>query len=152
MVWLHSSVPDRVATVHQHLADARPHAREDDLQVESRRLDDICGPDVGVVTLMKVDVEGHEVAALEGAERILSNGVVQLIVEFNTEGLMAAGTSSEQLWELLTRTHQCCAVVAQDGVALPPVEASIASQGPDLVLNTIWVPRSTASCSRGASF
>lgn len=136
--------------VHQHLADARPRGPGEDLQVQSRRLDDVCGPAVGAVTLMKIDVEGHEVAALEGAERILSNGVVQLIVEFNGSALMAAGTSSGQLWELLARTHECRTVIREDGATPPPLQTSVTSPGANDVFNTIWLPRQASSRGSGA--
>lgn len=138
--------------VHQHLVDARPYEPGDRFQVECKRLDEVCGPDAEAVTLMKIDVEGHEIAALEGAERILANGSAQLIIEFNEKALTAAGTTSEQLWELLTRTHECRAVVGQDGAAPPPVEAGITSRGADDVFNTFWVPRRTASRSSGTAF
>lgn len=138
--------------VHQHVADARPHVPGQGVQVQSTRLDEASGPNVDAVTLMKIDVEGHELEVLAGAERILSNGLVQLIVEFNAAGLTACATSTGQLWELLARTHQCRAVIAEDGSGLPPAEASIASRGPDAVSNTIWVPHGTASRSPGLSF
>ena len=100
-----------------------PHDPEDGLQVESRRLDDVCGPDAGAVTLMEIDVEGHELEVLEGAERILANGSVQVIVEFSDAALTAAGTSSERLWQFMTRTHQCIGTIDQDGVSLAPTVA-----------------------------
>jgi FkbM family methyltransferase len=126
--------------VHQHLADSRQHGAADRLQVQLRKLDDVCGSDVDRVTLMKLDVEGHEVAALKGAERILANGVVHLIVELNDGALAAAGASSRQVWDLLTRTHDCIAVICQDGTLLAPDATSITSRRDD-VFNTIWMPR-----------
>ena len=133
--------------VHQHLADARPHAPEDDLQVESRRLDDVCGPDADAVTLMKIDVEGHELEVLEGAGRILANGSVHILVEFSAGALAAAGASSKRLWEFLARTHQCIGTVGQDGASLVPTLATVTSRQPETVFNTLWVPLGTVGPS-----
>ena len=134
--------------VHQHLADARPHDAEDGLQVESRRLDDVCGPDAGAVTLMKIDVEGHELEVLEGAERILANGSVQVIVEFSDAALTAAGASSERLWKFMARTHQCIGTLGENGVSLVPTLAHLTACNPDTVFNTFWVPLETVVPSR----
>lgn len=134
--------------VHQHLADARPHDAEDGLRVESRRLDDVCGPDAGAVTLMKIDVEGHELEVLEGAERILANGSVQVIVEFSDAALTAAGASSERLWEFMARTHQCIRTIGEDATSLVPTLAHVTSRRPDTVFNTLWVPLETVVPAR----
>jgi FkbM family methyltransferase len=134
--------------VHQHLADARPHDSEDDVEVESRRLDDVCGPDADAVTLMKIDVEGHELEVLAGAERILTNGSVHVIVEFSAAALAAAGASSECLWEFLARTHQCIGTMSEDGAPLVPTLATLTSGRPDIVFNTLWVPLETVVPSR----
>ena len=131
----------------QHLADARADG-SGPIEVETRRLDDVCGTRVPDVTLLKVDVEGHEVAALEGAERILSNGVVQLIVEFNAEALVAAGTTSGQLWQFLARTHQCTGTIGEEGASLVPTLATVTSRRPDTVFNTLWVPLEAVVPSR----
>ena len=129
--------------VHQHLADARPHDAEDGVQVESRRLDDVCGPDADAVTLMKIDVEGHELEVLEGAGRILANGSVQVIVEFSGAALAAAGASSQRLWESMARTHQCIGIIGENGVSLVPTLAHLTACQPDTVFNTLWVPLET---------
>jgi FkbM family methyltransferase len=127
--------------VQQHLADARPHEACDRLQVESRRLDDVCGPEVGAVTLVKLDIQGHEIGALEGARHILANRRAHLIVEFYLAGLRAAGGSSGELWALLRRTHECVAILCANGSARPPVESSLTSDDPEDFFNTLWVPR-----------
>lgn len=58
---------------------ARP-ARE---MVPCRRLDDLIGP--RKVAVLKVDVEGHELAVLEGARRVIESWTPALILEANTE-------------------------------------------------------------------
>lgn len=127
--------------VQQHLADQRVHEPGERLQVESRRLDDVCGRKVTSVTLVKVDIQGHELGALEGAERILANGRAKLIVEFYPAGLAAAGGSSDELWALLRRTHDCTAMFGGDGSPRPPIETSLAAGDPEAFFNTLWVPR-----------
>jgi FkbM family methyltransferase len=109
--------------------------------VQTCRLDDVCGDDVKAVTLLKIDVEGHEVAALEGAERILTNRRAHLIVEFYAEGLRAAQSSLDALWTLLARTHACIGVIAADGSALAAARSSVETVGPEETRNTLWVPR-----------
>ncbi len=55
------------------------------------------------VDFLKLDVEGGEIAALEGAAPLLASGAIGiLMVEFNTENLHRAGGSCEALSRLLT--------------------------------------------------
>jgi FkbM family methyltransferase len=126
--------------VHQHLADARPDRGADRVTVETRRLDDVCG-DAAAVTLIKLDVEGHEVDVLAGAERILSHRRARLIVECYPAGLLAAGTSAGELWTVLNRTHQCLAVIAGDGSTRPADRRSLDADGAEETFNTLWSPR-----------
>jgi FkbM family methyltransferase len=109
--------------------------------VETRRLDDVVGDAAAEVTLLKIDVEGHETAALDAARRILRNGRVQLIVEFHPAGLRAARSSPQQLWDLLSATHDCVAVISSRATFLAPVLHSIAPARDDEAFNTMWVPR-----------
>jgi FkbM family methyltransferase len=129
--------PDGGRDVHQHLADSRPGDGGNEVPVQITRLDDVCAREPDAVALMKLDVEGHEVAALEGAEQILANGHACLIVECCQPHLAAAGTSREQLWALLTRTHTCVGVISPEGTALPPTQASVGDTG---AFNTLWMP------------
>jgi len=126
--------------VHQHLTDGR-HGGGDNVAVETRRLDELCGADHDAVTLVKIDVEGHEVSVLEGAPRILGGRRASLIVEFYPAGLASAGASAAQLWELLRSTHECIAVLRGDGSHQPPRLASIMALQAQDAFNTLWVPR-----------
>lgn len=123
--------------VHQHLADVREYAAADRFPIQVRRIDDLCGAEVDRVTLLKIDVEGHEVSALAGAEQILSCRRASLIVEFYAAGLAAAGESPAALWSLLSRTHACVGIVAPDGSRRPPTQSGVT----DDLLNTLWEPR-----------
>lgn len=61
----------------QHRADT-PHETH---TVQARRLDDVIGEDDGPVAFVKCDVEGHELAALRGAEGVLRRWHPPLLVE-----------------------------------------------------------------------
>jgi hypothetical protein len=124
--------------VHQHLADARMKEGGRLVDVETRRLDDVVEP--SEVSLVKIDVEGHERDALQGAPRILANGRARLIVEFYPDGLRAAGTSPEQLWDAIARTHRCTAIVRDDGF-LVEAPTDLGPLSDDFMWNTLWVPR-----------
>jgi hypothetical protein len=50
----------------------------DDFAVELARLDDVTGD--GDVALLKADVEGHELAVFEGAQRLLGEGRIRHVV------------------------------------------------------------------------
>jgi FkbM family methyltransferase len=126
----------------QHLRDGREASSDHLTDVEAVRLDDVCGPPEEV-TLLKMDVEGHEVEALSGAARILHNGRACLIVEVYPRGLAAAGASPAALQQLLSATHTCTAVVRQDGEVLPGDSPLIVSP-PAETLNTLWMPKSRA--------
>ncbi len=62
--------------------DAKVIARHDEIEVETRRIDDYDLADVG---FMKVDVEGHELAVLAGAETTLARHAPSLLIECNDE-------------------------------------------------------------------
>jgi FkbM family methyltransferase len=130
--------------VHQRLIEGDGGAG---VPVATGRLDDVCGDDASTVTLLKMDVEGHELAAFEGAARILGNGRAHLIVEFYPAGLLASRSSADALWARLARTHDCVGVVASDGNMLPATRASVETGGPDETWNTLWTPRlGAAAC------
>jgi FkbM family methyltransferase len=57
-------------------------ARTDTIEVETRRIDDYELADVGFI---KIDVEGHELAVLEGAEATLARHTPNLLIECNEE-------------------------------------------------------------------
>lgn len=57
-------------------------ARTDELDVETRRIDDYDFPDVGFI---KIDVEGHELAVLAGAAATLARHKPNLLIECNDE-------------------------------------------------------------------
>ncbi|HZE13343.1 MAG TPA: FkbM family methyltransferase [Chthoniobacterales bacterium] len=62
--------------------DPKTIAHSDAIEVETRRLDDYELPDVGFI---KIDVEGHELAVLAGAEATLARHTPNLLIECNEE-------------------------------------------------------------------
>ena len=62
--------------------DTEVIARTEELEVETRRLDDYDLPDVGFI---KIDVEGHELAVLAGAAATLARHTPNLLIECNDE-------------------------------------------------------------------
>jgi FkbM family methyltransferase len=62
--------------------DAEIIARTEQLEIETRRIDDYDLADVGFI---KIDVEGHELAVLEGAAATLARHRPNLLIECNEE-------------------------------------------------------------------
>jgi FkbM family methyltransferase len=71
-------------------------------QVAIKRLDDVAvGLGVQRIHLLKIDTEGHELAVLKGAERMLRSGQVDVIqFEFN-ETCVIARTFFRDFWDFL---------------------------------------------------
>jgi FkbM family methyltransferase len=69
--------------------------------VECCAPDDELTTDLGPSVLCKVDVEGAEYSALQGMQRILTTSHPTLIVEVHPVELKEAGSSSEQVCDLL---------------------------------------------------
>lgn len=63
------------------VAGGRPAGEGLTVRVPLRRLDDIVGDDVARIRFLKIDVEGHEGPALQGAEEILRQARPALLVE-----------------------------------------------------------------------
>ena len=67
----------------------------DSVEVEVVALDDVVSPPVD---LLKIDVEGHELAVLDGATRLFATSPPSsLVVEVHGENLARAGNSPEAL-------------------------------------------------------
>ncbi len=68
-------------------------------EVETARLDDALGGDAQRVTFVKMDVEGHELTAMRGADKLLA-AQPALLVEVSGDP-DAAGSNAAALFELL---------------------------------------------------
>ena len=84
-------------------------ARTDEFEVETRRIDDYDMPDVGFI---KIDVEGHELAVLEGAAATLARHTPNLLIKCNDEhqpdGVKRLGAPGSTP----TATPQCFSMIA----------------------------------------
>ena len=70
----------------------------DTVDVETARLDDALGDTAARVSFVKCDVEGHELAVLRGAERVLTEARPSLLVEIERRH---AGERMEETFEYL---------------------------------------------------
>jgi FkbM family methyltransferase len=78
------------------LGGSKPGAQS--IEVEVARLDEVLS--VQTVQFIKLDVQGHELAALNGMQRMLeSSPDVRVLFEFWPAGLRAANTSPELLFK-----------------------------------------------------
>ena len=84
-----------------HRSYPSPEGSRQRVHVGSTRLDDYFKP-AQRVDLLKLDIQGYELHALQGAERVLDdNPGIKLLIEFWPYGLRAAGASAEQLVDFL---------------------------------------------------
>lgn len=94
-----------------HPAEARTVAME--------TLDQVIGRlGIGKVDVMKIDVEGAEVAVLRGAQDTLRAHRPALIVELNENALRAAGSSGRELTNLLSETGYQLHLIGRFGTRL----------------------------------
>jgi FkbM family methyltransferase len=77
-------------------------AQPDSMEVETITLDEHAeDTKVDRLDFMKIDIEGAEVAALHGAQRTISRLRPKIAIEYNWEAAIRAGTSIEELDDLL---------------------------------------------------
>jgi len=105
--------------------DHRAYATEENarraLQVGMVALDDYFKPGQRV-DLLKLDIQGYELHALQGAKRIINeNQDIKLLLEFWPYGLKQAGVNWNALIEMLERFSMNIMFVRADG--LTPFEA-----------------------------
>jgi len=93
---------------------AYPTAREPRraISIRTTALDDYFKPGTRV-DLIKMDIQGYELHALQGAERVISdNPQINLLVEFWPYGLRCAGASEKDLVAFLRHKGFRCFLVA----------------------------------------
>jgi hypothetical protein len=84
---------------------------KDGITIPLVRMDDVVKQKVD---LLKIDVEGAEVAALRGAENVLSN-CSAVICEVSEYSLRAMGSSHYELYELMARHNFMPEVISPVG-------------------------------------
>ena len=121
---------------HESLGDTAYGA----VTVELRRLDDL---DLGEVGLMKIDVEGHELAVLRGGARLIARCRPVLIVEMEEKHLRRPIAGA--LAEVAALGYEPCALRDGAPVAVSRLDlARLHGPGvapPDYVFNWIFLPR-----------
>ena len=94
-------------------------------------LDDwIARHDISRIDFMKIDVDGHECRILRGAVKTLSKFRPSLLIEFMPYGLEEAGSSLDELVEILTDLHYSFFRVP-DLTALPNTTSLLQGMIPD---------------------
>jgi FkbM family methyltransferase len=110
-----------LASVYKRRLDHFGIAFEEKREVRLRRLDEVCRErGVRHIDLLKLDVEGHELRALEGAGELLSSGAIDL-VQFEFGGCnIDSRTYLQDFFYLLTPRYRLHRLV-KDGIV--PVDA-----------------------------
>ncbi|GAB4092710.1 FkbM family methyltransferase [Flaviaesturariibacter terrae] len=80
----------------------RPHEEDQSISVETRRLDDVLLSYGLPVHLLKIDVEGGELAVLRGATEVLRRYRPVVIFEFGLGGSDIYGSTPEILWDFFS--------------------------------------------------
>jgi len=108
--------------------DSRPA-----VQIDVIALDDYFKPGQRV-DLIKMDIQGYELHALRGANRVLAdNPSAKLLLEFWPYGLKQAGTNWIELIDTLERKNMAVCQITKHG--LVPFRSESASESPDWYMN-----------------
>jgi FkbM family methyltransferase len=103
------------------------------VQIEMVALDDYFSPGQRV-DLIKMDIQGYELQALRGAERLLAdNPAAKLLLELWPYGLKQAGANWGDLVDALASKHLTISEVTRSG--LVALRSSSISADPDFYLN-----------------
>jgi FkbM family methyltransferase len=103
------------------------------VQIEMVALDDYFNSGQRV-DLIKMDIQGYELHALRGADRVLAdNPAAKLLLELWPYGLRQAGVNWVDLIDALTTKKMTVSEVTRSG--LVPLRSSAISEDPDFYLN-----------------
>ena len=99
------------------------------IEVRCWRLDDFFSNNLRDVAFMKVDTQGAEAMVLSGAERILGNRALRMVVEYYPKGLGQAGSSGPELLRMIAAAgFESFEVNRQGKEPRPATEASLAAR------------------------
>ena len=92
------------------------------------------------IAVMKIDVEGFEVAVIEGAARVLERDRPALVIEVFARALQTVGTSVPRL-ELALAAHDYLFFAIEDDGSLEEIASLVERDGDNVVV----VPRERLS-------
>ena len=109
-----------MASVHPRRLAHFGRALDTEERATFRRLDDVCrGLDVDRIDLLKLDVEGHELAVLRGAGPMLTSGAIGMI-QWEMGGCnLDSRTTFQDFWYALAPHYDLFRVVADGLVPVP---------------------------------
>ncbi len=103
-----SSIDQRLPT---QVLDVQTQRSE---QIQVRTIDDFCKSEAVVrIDFLKIDVEGHELSVLRGAQGMLANGAISMIqFEFGPANIYSR-TYFYDFWSLLSNAYEIYRIVPQ---------------------------------------
>jgi FkbM family methyltransferase len=125
------------------LASLRPLERSAEVRVKQARLDDLWDHQHSIA-LIKMDVEGAEMSALEGMEQCLRRHEPDLIVEITDEYLRGLGSSAASLYAFLDGKGYAAYEIGTEGRLFPVTSAGQLERCPSQ-FNALFTKRANAA-------
>lgn len=124
-----------------------PEARSQSIETQVTNLDRLAEEHkLSRIDLIKLDVEGAEIEAIAGADKILTSPHKPvIIVEFNARVATRAGWQLADLIAILTRYRYAIHLLKEDGGLLPLSQSVLHQFGPTTKVDLVAVPESAAT-------